>query len=89
MASHVQLKHAKSIAKNKYKIRKDEAETKDRPSGGQNVNKILLEKGVKNVNEAWRNYFDAALTFITRGTFTEVPEQVEVRDLVTQESLAH
>ena len=70
MASNVQLRHAKSIAKNNYKIRKDEAEAKTRPPGGQNVNQILLEKGVNNVNEEWRNYFGAALTFVTRGTFS-------------------
>jgi hypothetical protein len=44
---------------------------------------------VKKVNNAWRNYFDAALTFVDRGTFAEAPEQVAARNLVTQESLAH
>ena len=62
MASHAQLSHVKSIAKANYEIRKDEAEARARPPGGQNINKRLLQKSVKRVNDAWRNYFDAALT---------------------------
>ena len=89
MASHAQLGHARSIAKTDYEICKGEAEARARPPGGQNVNKRLLENGVKKVNEAWRNYYDAALTFVDRGTFAEAPEQVAARNLVTQESLAH
>jgi hypothetical protein len=68
---------------------KKKTEARGRPPGGQNVNKRLLEKGVKKVNEAWRNYFDAAHTFVDRGTFAEAPEQATAIDLVTQESLAH
>ena len=77
------------MAKNDYEIRKGEAEARAGPPGGQNVNKRRLEIGVKKVNEAWRNYYDAALTFVDRGTLAEAPEQVAARDLVTQESLAH
>ena len=34
------------------------------------------------------NYFDAAFTFVDRGTFAEDPEQAAAGDLVTQESVA-
>ena len=44
---------------------------------------------MKKVNKAWRNYFDAALTFVVRGTFAKASEQAAASDLVTQESLAH
>ena len=89
MASHAQLSHAKSIAKANYEIRKDEAEARARPPGGQNINKRLLQKSVKRVNDAWRNHLDADLTFVNRGTFTDAPEQAAARNLVPQESLAH
>ena len=67
MASHAQLSQAKRIAKINYEIRKDETEDRARPPGGQNANKRLLEKGVEDVNEAWINYFNASLTFVTIG----------------------
>ena len=88
MATHAQLSHAKSIAKAHYEVRIRETEARARPPGGQNENKRLLEKVMKKVNEARRNYYKAAHTFVNRGTFAEAPEQAAATDLVTQESLA-
>ena len=57
MASQAQLSNAKSIAKLNYEIRKAVTEAKARPQESKSVNKRVLHRCVKEVNDARRNYY--------------------------------
>ena len=52
MSALERLVQAKSSAKNYYEARKIEATARAQPPGGQNVNKRILQKCVKQVGEA-------------------------------------
>ena len=48
-----------------------------------------MQKCVKQVEEAWRVYYDAAMNLVDRGVYAEEQERDEARGLVTDESIAH
>ena len=70
MANHNRLLQAQSLAKDNYNITKNEASTRANPPEGQNINKRILKKLINEVGEAWRNYFEASMTFNNQGTFS-------------------
>ena len=66
MSALERLVQAKSSTKNYYEVRKTEATARAQPPGGQNVNKRILQKCVKQVEEAWRVYYDAAMNLVDK-----------------------
>ncbi len=89
MSALERLVQAKSSAKSYYEARKFEATARAQPPGGQNVNKRILQKCVKQVGEAWRAYYDAAMNIVDKGVYAEEQDRVEARILVVNESIAH
>ena len=89
MSALDRLVQAKSSAKNHYKARKDKATKRAQPPGAQNVSRRNLRKCVKQVEEAWRVYYDAAMNLVDRGVYAEEQERVDARSLVTDKSIAH
>ena len=89
MSALDRLVQAKSSAKNHYEAWKTEATVRAQPPGTQNVNKRNLQKCVKQVGEAWRAYYDAAINLVDRGVYAEEQDRVDARDLVANESIAH
>ena len=89
MSALDRLNQAKSIAKNYYEARKTETTARAQPPGTQNVNRRNLQKCVKQVGEAWRAYYDAAINLIDRGVYAEEQDRVDARDLIICEAIAH
>ncbi len=89
MSALERLVQAKSSAKNYYEAQKLEATARAQPPGGQNVNKRNLQKCVKQVGEAWRAYYDAAINIVDKGVYAEEQDRVDARILVADESIAH
>ena len=84
MSALERLVQAKNSAKNYYEAQKLEATAR-----AQNVNKRNLQKCVKQVGEAWRAYYDAALNIVDKGVYAEEQDRVEARILAVDESIAH
>ena len=89
MSALARLIQAKSSAKNYYEARKTETTARAQPPGGQNVNRRNLQKCVKQVGEAWRAYYDAAINLVDQGVYAEEQDRVDARDQVAHKSLAH
>ena len=75
MVTNTELLQAKSIAKLRYGLIKDETSTSVNPPGGQNINGRILKRLIDESGDDWRTYFEASLTFIKQGTFAEEKEE--------------
>ena len=60
MSQHIVLTNAISLAKEHYQVWKKEATARAHPPGGQNVNNRILQRCIKQVEDVWRNYYEAA-----------------------------
>ena len=89
MANHNRLLQAQSLAKDNYNITKNEASTRANPPEGQNINKRILKKLINEVGEAWRNYFEASMTFNNQGTFAEEDERERLLNQLSLERATH
>ena len=82
MTAHGRMLQAKSLAKDHFEVRKIETTARADPPGGQNINKRIFKKCLTETKDAWRSYYDAAMTLTNRGTFAEEAESIEARDRV-------
>ena len=90
MATNTKLLQSKSLAKTYYETRKMETTYRAQPPGTQNNNTVKkLQKCLNQVGDEWRTYYEASLTFIIRGTFTEEEERERLLNQLALEYGTH
>jgi hypothetical protein len=90
MTAHDRMLQAKSPAKDHFEVRKIETTARADPPGGQNINKRIFKKYLTETQDAWKSYYNAAMTLTNRGTFDEEAERIEARyQVAVQEHQAY
>ena len=69
------------------KVCKAETTKKAHPPDSKNVN--VLQKSIKQVEEAWVTYYKAAINVFSLRTFAEEQERKDVMTPLVQESMDH
>jgi hypothetical protein len=80
MITHNRMLQANSLAKDPFKVRKIETTARANPPGGQIINKRIFKKCLTETQDAWRSYYDAAMTLTNRGTFAQETDRIEARN---------